>query len=107
MISTRTVRTLGAIAALGFLFALTTQTATANTFTWNTTGGADWATATNWLNNAVPGAADVASFSGGAYAAQPNLGTAQVLGGLWNTGGAGVTVGGVGLTLSGATIANP
>jgi autotransporter-associated beta strand protein len=107
MMSTRAVQALGAIAALGFMFAVANQAATAATFSWNSAGGADWGTASNWLNNAVPGGADVASFSGGSYAAQPNLAAAFSLGGLWDTGTAALTVGGSTLTLNGTTIANP
>jgi len=74
MFSTRMVRTWGALAALVFIATFAGQAATAATFSWNTAGSADWATATNWLNNAVPGGVDIASFSGASYAAQPNLG---------------------------------
>ncbi len=104
MLSNRFSRVSGVSIALGLILAFAGQTAFAGTYTW--TGGttADWATANNWTNHAVPGGADIALFPGTSYNNQPNVGVAAAAGGLWDTGSAGVSIGGTGLTINGATI---
>ncbi len=104
MVSNRLSNVRGAIVALGLFFTLAGQTGWAGTFTWTGASSTNWTVSGNWLNSAVPGATDVARFAAGSYANQPNLVGAQAAGGLWDTGLAGVTVSGVGLTLNGATI---
>ena len=87
------------------ILALAGHTALAATFTWSGSGAADWGTAGDWVNNALPGAGDVALFSGPSYYNyQPTLAAAYPVGGLWDTGTASLTVGGSTLNLNGTTI---
>ena len=80
MLSNRFSRVWAVSVALGLILAFAGQTAFAGTYTW--TGGitADWATANNWTNHAVPGSADIALFPGASYASQPNVAGLQNVG---------------------------
>ena len=83
---------------------VTASYAPAATFTWKTNAsGPAWSAASNW-GGTLPGAADIAKFSGAAYAFQPSLTTTASVGGIWSTGSASLTISGSELALYGTTI---
>ncbi len=74
------------------------------TYTWDSTAAAtSWNAASNW-GGMVPGGADVGLFSAGSYTSQPSLTTTAAIGGIWDTGSGGITIGGTTLSIAGATI---
>ena len=86
-----------ALVAASFAFVLLVPTmvlfpslAGANTYTWANVGS-NWGTAANW-GGTLPGGSDVGQFTLAGYTAQPNLGTPNTIGGVWNTGNGPVTV---------------
>jgi fibronectin-binding autotransporter adhesin len=96
------------LAALAFLdaFGLRDSPLGAATFTWNAgASGPTWSTASNW-GGTVPGAADIGAFAGASYVSQPSLSTSAIIGGLWDTGAAAVTISGSALTLTGTDTIN-
>ena len=80
-----------------------TPAARAAVYSW-ANAGTTWGDASNWGGNA-PGSGDIGMFGLGAYTYQPNLLVAAAVGGIWETGGGGLTIGGVStLTLQAALI---
>ncbi len=75
------------------------------TRTWNSTATATgWSIASNW-GGTVPGSADIGRFAAASYTSQPSLTTTANVGGIWDTGGGAITIGGnSALTLFGTTI---
>ena len=84
---------------------LSGSTAWLATITWNSIApGPDWNMASNW-GGTIPGSTDIGLFSAASYNSQPSLSSTAALGGIWDTGGGAVTIGGTSaLTLFGTTI---
>jgi autotransporter-associated beta strand protein len=78
------------------------EQAPAATLTWSDSG-ADWSTPSNW-GGSLPGPGDTALFNAASYAFQPSLSSTASLGGVWDTGGGALAIGGNALTLLGTTI---
>jgi autotransporter-associated beta strand protein len=65
--------------------------------------GATWGDASNW-GGTEPGSVDIGAFGSASYIFQPNLSAAAAVGGIWDTGAGGLTIGGSTLTLQAALI---
>ena len=79
------------------------------TLTWSSTAaGTSWNDASNW-GGTLPGSVDIGLFAAASYASQPALTSPAAAGGIWDTGGGAITIGGTSaLTLFGTTInSNP
>jgi autotransporter-associated beta strand protein len=90
-------------------FVLPTVVQAQSTYTWADVGP-DWATAANWTGSTPPpGGLDVGQFTKAtSYNNQPNVGEANSVGAIWQTGAASVNVTGAStLSISGATINPP
>ena len=71
-------------------------------YAWSNSGTA-WNVNSNWTG-VVPGGADTALFSRGAYTFQPNLPVAATVGALWDTGAGSLAITGNTLTINSATV---
>jgi fibronectin-binding autotransporter adhesin len=91
--------------ALAWTFSCGNSSAWSATFTWSSTAvGTSWNAASNW-GGTVPGSQDTGQYSAASYTSQPSLASSAAIGGIWDTGGGAVTIGGTSsLTLFGTTV---
>ncbi len=91
-----------ATAALVASFGSCPAAVNAAVYSWGNVGS-NWTDASNWDGDA-PDSGDVALFDMGSYNFQPTVPATAVVGGIWDTGSAPLTIGGGTLTLRAAPI---